>query len=592
MKKLSPILKNTLNILIGLKNSKLQRKYITLFFFIVFIPILIIFITSMAQYINLQNYQKKTTVSKTLDAAENIVSNSLSAIETYAYFILSDNDVNRFVSSGDITRLDGGVERTRNTLNNALKLNDSLSSVAIYSFKNNYVFGTRMAGYIEDIPREHIPWYDHYKKTGETNFIITASNPSSQSIREICMVRGLHLNGGIYAFVILSINTDTLFSFKGQENYMLIYNPDSSVLYSSGKGSHSQKLDFYGDSVTEFYNNNEKFVSTSRTIYAKSDLSYSNMTLIMLTDNPDREMLYVYIAIIVSLIIATMLLALVLAGYLTDMFYSHIAKTISYLTSESEATYDNTQDELSWIKNSIYQIVNSNKELELELSKSIIKLKNSHLAAMQMQCNPHFLFNALNVANMHIISKLGGNNSASEIIVLVSDLLHAALDTEQYFVTIKEEISFARKYIQIEEIKHNYNFDVIYDVDSSILDCITVKLTMQPIIENAFKYGIYKLPKNIKGTLSISIKGVDDTIVFTISDNGNTDNDTLARVSESLDTDIYTIVKKNIGLKNVNSRIKILFGSKYGCRIFRNNGKTIAQMTIPRKYDTNSGGKQ
>ena len=209
------------------------------------------------------------------------------------------------------------------------------------------------------------------------------------------------------------------------------------------------------------------------------------------------------------------------------------------------------------------------------------------MAAMHLQCNSHFLFNALNLASMHDICEIGENSTTSEIISLVSDLLRTALDTKSYFVTIGKEFEFAQKYIRIESLKYNNNFDVDYDVDTTVLSLKTVKLTMQPLIENAFKHGIHKLPKSKRGKITISIKPVNNNIVFKICDNGYADSEYLDSLTEILNNDIYTIVEKNIGLKNVNSRIKILFGAKFGCKIYRENDMTVSEIIIPKNPQRN-----
>ncbi len=565
------------------------RKYTLWLFGIIVIPIMLILVLALILTVSSRNYQKEVAATELFTMANFHVSNTLDSLETQAYTILTDTQVNLYIFSNNIVKDAAALNYSQNSINNALKMNDSLSTGLIYSFHNNYLLGSKASNYLENFNSSTIPWYHYYKDTGLTDFIIPVSNAG---VTELCMVRSLQLNGKLCAFIIFYIDTDSLFSFRRNEHYTLVSNIDNNILYTTDNSEVNISIEHAGGRLSEFYTSGKHMAISFLTATVQAPLSSSNITLIMNSVDTDNAFIYIFIFGTIIIVMAVLLLAMLFSGYMTNLFYSHIAITISYLTNDSGSVYDNSQDELEWIKNSIDSLLDSNKELERELSKSIIKLKNSQLAAMQMQCNPHFLFNALNLANMHTITMLGSDNDASKIIVLVSDLLYSSLNTRQYFVRIEDELSFAEKYIEIEAIKYNHNFDVEFDIDSSILECKTVRLTLQPLIENAFRHGIHRLPSSVRGVLSVSAKEQGDLIVFKISDNGNTDSEKLDVISDELNRDIYTIVEQNIGLKNVNSRIKILFGAKYGCKIYRENNKTVAQITIPKKAEAELGGRQ
>ena len=558
------------------------RKYKLWLLAIIVVPVVVILSLAFVLTASSHRHQKEISATELFTMANHIVSDTLDSLETHAYSILTDTDVNLFVFSNDISKDVLQMEHTLRLLTDTLKLNDCLISAQIYSFYNDYLFGTDAANYIENFPENKKMWLKHYEKTGATDFILPLNDSTP---KQLCMVRSLRKNGQVCAFAIFYIDADALFSFKKNENYALISNIDNTILHSTEKAFDSDIADIKSKGKLI---NGRYMKSSFFRIMVEAPTSYSNMRLIMTSDDKDKTYIYTFIVCSIITVIASILLAILLAGHITNIFYSHIAKTISYLTSESGSIYDNTQDEIQWIENNIRTLLNSNKELELELSKSIIKLKNSQLAAMQMQCNPHFLFNALNLANMQTLSLLGGDNEASRIISLVSDLLYTSLNTGQYFIRIEEEINFAKKYIMIEEIKYNHNFDIEFDVDNSVINCKTVRLTLQPLIENAFRHGIHRLPSDIRGKLSVSVKPQGDIIVFKVSDNGISDTDKISKINNELDKDIYTIVEQNIGLKNVNSRIKILFGARYGCRIYRNDNKTISEIIIPNQSDNNN----
>ena len=553
------------------KGPTLRKKYSRWFLYIIIIPVILILILTFVLTTNSKTQQNKLMGTKLFTAADNQVSNTLNSVETQSYLMLTDTQVNLFLFSDNISNDAASSNYTQKLLRNFLKQNNSVIAGQIYSFHNNYLLGSNAANYIDNFSEKSIPWYQYYKKTGATDFII----PTSTYVQnELCMVRSLIMNNKLCAFMIFYIDTNTLFSFKDTESYMLISNTDNRILYSTDNNS---------DELFDFYASEKDMETSMFNTFIQAPLSSSNTTLVMKTRNTDKAFIYIFIAGAFFIISLSFVLAALLSRYLSNLFYSHISKTISYLTSETSSTYDSSQEEFEWIKNNIDNLLNSNKELEIELSKSIIQLKSAHLKAMQMQSNPHFLFNAMNLANMKIISDFGSDNDASKIIALVSDLLYSSLNTKQYFVSISDELNFAEKYIEIESIKYNHNFDVKFDIDKSILEYKTVRLTLQPLIENAFRHGIHKLPKSNKGILSIIAKEENGSIVFRICDNGDTDADRLAVINDELNNDIYTIVEKHIGLKNVNSRIKILFGPQYGCKIYRSGNITVSEIVIPKQ---------
>jgi two-component system sensor histidine kinase YesM len=255
---------------------------------------------------------------------------------------------------------------------------------------------------------------------------------------------------------------------------------------------------------------------------------------------------------------------------------------------------DSTQDiskesmnEIMYISKNILQMHKKNDSLEQQLITSFSKLKKLQTETLQMQFAPHFLFNTLNTLNMFVMSLNGIKNPASKVIVLISDLLTISLNTSKYIVSIRQEIEYCKKYIEIEKIMNENSFDVVWNIDESIMSYKTVKLTLQPIIENAFKHGIKYLRNESRGYLEISAYEEPEQIVFEISSNGPViEPSVIEQLHKSLDTGIMP-ENKHIGLRNVNKRIKLIFGNSYGCCISSTNYLTIVKVNIPKLTEFN-----
>ncbi len=571
-----------INNVVHSRNSYLQRKYMSWFMLIVLVPVMIIVSIIFTYSILNRNNQIKSGLSSDLNIAENILSTSLNSINTQATVIMINPSVTQAISADDPVDVSDHIVYAKNLLHNTTITNEHISSASIYSFHNDYFFGSNNGDYLHNFKNKNdIPWYAHYTTTGETDFIISDKNSNEN---HIYLSKSIYNGDKIVGLVIFHIDVENLFSFHDDKKYLIVSDYIGEVLFSHIPQYTGKKIYETDNCLSDFYFNDDSTIKiTLKNSMAKIKLPYYNISLVTINQDASYSFLPTYIILLLLALIITTLVGFLFSVFLVDIFYSHIAKTISYLTTDSVTNYDSTQDELTWIKNRIYTILASNHELETELAQSITKLKDMHLVAMQIQSNPHFMFNALNLASMNAISELGLDNTTSKIIALISELIRTTLDTDEYFATIEDEVVFANKYMEIEKLKYGDIFDIEYDIDESVLHCKSVKITLQPFIENAFKHGIHRLPKSTRGLICISIKPHNNAIVFKIRDNGTADNDTIKEINKNLTKDIYSIPKHNIGLKNVNSRIKILFGEKYGCKIYRKNDMTVSEMVIPKK---------
>ena len=190
----------------------------------------------------------------------------------------------------------------------------------------------------------------------------------------------------------------------------------------------------------------------------------------------------------------------------------------------------------------------------------------AELKALQTQINPHFLFNALNA----IASSIRINpNNARELIINLSSYLRFNLELNSEFIDVKKELKQVKDYIEIEKARFGDKLNVIYDIDD--VDIKIPSLTIQPLVENAIVHGILK--DNHNGTVKISLKDEGEKVKISIIDSG-------VGISEEMINNIYTdnVPEKKIGLYNVHSRIKLIYGD--GLKIKRLDKGTMIEFYI------------
>lgn len=217
----------------------------------------------------------------------------------------------------------------------------------------------------------------------------------------------------------------------------------------------------------------------------------------------------------------------------------------------------------------------------------------SELKQLEMQFNPHFLYNTL--ATVRYLVKLDPDGAVRTVVSL-SELLRYSLNSENSYVELAEDLKYIENYLAILETRFGskFSFDIV--VSDDCMDAVIPKLIVQPVIENAVKYGFEGVPsmrisvraeKAASSGAQYSSAG-ESQLLLTISDTGSgMDEETLKQVQSLLSTPENAT--NHIGLFNVQRRIKLLYGEKYGLSVESGQGKgTVVRIRLP--YRTASKG--
>lgn len=182
--------------------------------------------------------------------------------------------------------------------------------------------------------------------------------------------------------------------------------------------------------------------------------------------------------------------------------------------------------------------------------------KEATIKALNVQLNPHFLYNTLNLINCIAIENQ--QMDISSILVSLSRMLRYTAENEREFGILEEEISWLKQYCSIMELRFKGEITTIYDIDERLLDAVVPKLFLQPFIENAFIHGF----KNKGFIVKVSANIEKDKRVFRVINNGE-------RMSKAfidkINNGIYS--DKSIGMKNVNERIVLIYGKEYSINV-------------------------
>lgn len=227
-----------------------------------------------------------------------------------------------------------------------------------------------------------------------------------------------------------------------------------------------------------------------------------------------------------------------------------------------------------------------NQKYELDMHR-----RQAELESLQSKINPHFLYNTLSLMKAAIERK--DFNNTRHIVQDLSDIFRYSLNKGNFLVSFSEEYEHIQKYLSIQKLRFVNRFETVMDIDEEIMQCKILRLTLQPIVENAIIHGLESV--NEAGRISISAKLCKDDFYIYISDNGVGIPEEKVKemnkiFSENPETNLNSISNNKVGIYNVNSRIKLYFGEKYGIRVSSciNEGTTV-RIALPFEREINDG---
>ena len=187
-------------------------------------------------------------------------------------------------------------------------------------------------------------------------------------------------------------------------------------------------------------------------------------------------------------------------------------------------------------------------ELAVRTSLLEASLSRANLEALRMQLNPHFLFNTLNTVS--VLALKGEKQRVSRMVSRLSDLLRLSLENDRQTLSLREELEFLDRYLEIEQVRFKDRLSVTVDVDPAAYDAEVPSLLLQPIVENAVKYGFSQTIG--PGEICIECRIDGDMVEINVSDTGPGLPESRAQSAST-----------GVGLANTRARLDQLYGGNY-----------------------------
>lgn len=235
------------------------------------------------------------------------------------------------------------------------------------------------------------------------------------------------------------------------------------------------------------------------------------------------------------------------------------------------------RNEIGQLAASYTSMVNEIKGLIQRVNNEHTQKREAELNALQAQISPHFLYNTLNsIKSLARVQKADGIVDMTSSLI---ELLQLSISNKVLYISVGEEIEMVRKYVFLQNFRYGNKFKVVFECEEEVLKYRTLKMILQPLVENSIYHGIEY--NNEQGIICIRAYKSDSGIHLEVEDNGVGMNDEM--IARILNDDRKSNSRfGGIGVRNINDRIKMHFGENYGLTYRSEPGKyTVASIFLP-----------
>jgi len=462
-------------------------------------------------------------------------------------------------------------------LKNSVLFNNNINSVIIMSEDSNEVCSSKY-GFMDKKDLDSA-FVQKILNKNETSFYFSYADFDNYPYL-LAFVRKFTVNG-INCYVIVNLNLEeTIENIVAQNPNQFFVVHNDEVMYNRKMIGINLKSSEYDalknvkfDTLSESTFYNKKILSKVYSekygwyyIHFDSYDEYLNSILVQ------RRRFYIFLMIVLIIV------AFIIFKYFYSAIYS--MQVINDLLD------DNSEDiilvpEIKSVTDKIFKFLQNNKELQEELNAKISEMKKLQIQSSQLQINTHFIFNTLNTIYMQSIDDFNFEHKTTKMLLNTSEYLRFVMDSEHSFVDFDKEIYYSKIYTEILKQRYSKLKSVEWINCEFNKKFKIMKIILQPIIENAVHHGISAVEGDYNGILKINCKFTENMLTISVEDNGiGIEKEKLEELNYRLKNDMLS--HNNIGLYNVNRRMKLLYGEKADINIFSvPNVETKVVLKIP-----------
>ena len=351
----------------------------------------------------------------------------------------------------------------------------------------------------------------------------------------------------------------------GEEGYIylvdgagnLIYHPQQQLILDGIEQENHEKASAYKDGVHD-----EVFEGQHRKVTIKS-VGYTGWKIVGVVSDKAAQLSTVKnIIFLIALVMSFMLILSIINSYISKKVTIPIEHLEGAVKRIAEGDLETTIEErgayeISHLGRSIRKMkVRIKKLMEDIVREQEIQRKNE-LDTLQSQINPHFLYNTLDIVVWMVENEKP--QDAVRALTALARFFRIGLSKGKTIITVRDEIEHVKNYLTIQKMRYKNKFEYYFEVEEEVLELSTLKLILQPIVENAILHGVKGVTA---GQIIVSAIEYENDFVISVFNNGNSADK--KKIEDLLKGEKNQRAVTGIGLYNVNSRLKLLYGESYG----------------------------
>lgn len=568
-------------------NLRLREKLFVMFLLGAIIPLLFFVLYS---YETIKSELSDQMYTNTVSSVAQINSNLENKLDTYTKLsatLYLDKTLQAYLTNNyteDPTLFVDAYQYINNTFINMLTTNPDIHSMSVYinndSLPADGIYIKRM----DDAFRQSLTYRSLQDTYGNVRFITTPPVPDQPSMFTLARMLNISNINNTYGILTINILESDIFQLMEKETSdktILIVNDNGIIMSAKDKSMLSHPLKHYvpdnfpsaGQGRFDSMYNGEKML----VVYNTTKFGWKSVSLIPYNSFLSKANLAAKRILIYALVSFGVMALLI---YITArLFTKRVEYLVGMMRRIEREEFDLVdirplgRDEIGQLGNVLRKMTGRLSSLISDVYKKEIDKKEAEMNVLQAQINPHFLYNTL-----ASISSLAIRNSDQRMNKMVTDLAkfyRISLNKGKNQISINEEIQLTRYYVAIQQVRFTDLLRVHYQIEESVLPCPIVKLTLQPFVENCINHAIWDDKLGINIIIKAYREGPD--ILLKIIDDGmgmRRGND--RELPESGDT------LSGYGIRNVDNRIKLLYGDSYGVTVYSRLGiGTTVTIRIP-----------
>ena len=590
----------------SLKKELFAYFFITSTVILLFLGIVFYFVMHKTIYDRVQNDQKLF-----LENQLQLVDSNLTLLENLIIQVSTDEDLHTLMQENQEpqNKLNEVSERFYAKLDNYLQPIEKYVSVLHIEGNNGLRIRKGFESYLIDRnDYENTEWFKNSMETSgavcwwkmQENYTrvphVWIAAPTEYIVpiyKKICRSGDLEILGDMVVFVSPSLFFGEEYQYTldpntqiylVDENGQIVYSDDQDCINGTAENAVNicDLVDF-PIHMSDAKQTRTEMADGKLIVYRQSDITELSLVRVIELEKVVREashFLYMVGALAVVLIVLSFALSLIFSSSFTRPI-EEVIKKIQYI---AEGNFDYRHDigpggkKFELLYQNLYKMENDIKKMIEENRRKEKEKRRLELSMLQMQINPHFLYNTLSsIKWMAVFQRAKGIESMVNSLGIVLQASYSKMDE---FVTLDEELDILGHYLNIQKIRYQGKIQMnLICKNQQLLSCYVPRFILQPVVENAVFHGI--APKDGEGEIKIIIAEEPGNLKITVEDNGVGMDETV----------LENVLKRSkgerqghIGLANVHSRIRLIYGSEYGVHVESLKGKyTKLRIIMPKQ---------